>query len=92
MEKIIYALTFCYEGSDTVIPYARTIAVSEDIDKLREKMTQCVEEDTRVDEEDEYDDTCNYIAKKVCRDSVVLHHKYCTDLYTRYSIQKVEII
>ena len=92
MEKNIYALTFCYDGSDNSVPYASTVAVSEDIDKLREKMAQCVEEDTRVDEEDEWTDTCNYVAEKVSIDCAILHHKYYSDLYTRYSIQKAEVI
>lgn len=92
MEKNIYALTFCYDGSDNTVPYASTVAVSEDIDKLREKMAQCVEEDTRVDEEDKWTDTCNYVAEKVSKNSVVLHHRNDTNLYTRYSIEIVEVI
>ena len=84
--------TYSYEHSDTTIPYASTIAVSEDIDKLREKMTECVKEDTRVDEEDKWTDECNYIVEKDYENSVVLHHKYNTDLYKRYSIQIVEAI
>ena len=85
-------LTYSYERSDTTIPYASTIAVSEDIDKLREKMTECVKEDTRVNEEDKWADECNYIVEKDYENSVVLHHKYNTDLYKRYSIQIVEAI
>ena len=85
-------LTYSYEHSDTTIPYASTIAVSEDIDKLREKMTECVKEDTRVNEEDKWTDECNYIVEKDYENSVVPHHKYNTDLYKRYSIQIVETI
>ena len=92
MEKNIYALTFCYDGSDNSVPYASTVAVSEDIDKLRKKMAQCVEEDTRVDEEDKWTDTCNYVAEKVSKNSVVLRHRNDTNLYTRYSIEIVEVI
>ena len=92
MEKNIYALTYLYEGYESGVPYASTIAVSEDINKLREKMAECVKEDTRVDEEDEWTDTCNYIVDKVSIDCAVLHHRNYSDLYTRYSIQKVEII
>ena len=55
-------------------------------------MAQCVEEDTRVDEEDKWTDTCNYVAEKVSKNSVVLHHKNDTNLYTRYSIEIVEVI
>ena len=85
-------LTYSYERSDIAIPYASAIAVSEDIDKLREKMTECVKKDTRVDEEDKWTDECNYIVEKDYENSVVLHHKYNTDLYKRYSIQIVEAI
>ena len=85
-------LTYSYERSDVTIPYASAIAVSEDIDKLREKMAECVKEDTRVDEEDKWSDECNYIVEKDYGNSVVLHHKYNTDLYKRYSIQIVEAI
>ena len=85
-------LTYSYKRSDTAIPYASAIAVSEDIDKLREKMTECVKKDTRVDEEDKWTDECNYIVEKDYENSVVLHHKYNTDLYKRYSIQIVEAI
>ena len=92
MEKNIYALTFCYDGSDNSVPYASTVAVSEDIDKLREKRAQCVEEDTRVDEEDKWTDTCKKKKKKVSKNSVVLHHRNDTNLYTRYSIEIVEVI
>lgn len=85
-------LTYSYERSDTTIPYASAIAVSEDIDKLREKMAECVKEDTRVDEEDKWSDECNYIVEKEYKNSVALRHKYNTDLYKRYSIQIVEAI
>ena len=85
-------LTYSYERSDTTIPYASAIAVSEDTDKLREKMAECVEEDTRVDEEDKWTDECNYIVEKEYKNSVALRHKYNTDLYKRYSIQIVEAI
>ena len=92
MEKNIYALTYCYEGSENSNAYACTIAVSENIDKLREKMAECVKEDTRVDEENEWSDECNYIVEKYCGDYVVLHHRNYFNQYAKYSIQKVEII
>lgn len=38
MEKKMHALTFCYEGYDDCSPYAVTIAVSEDVERLRAKM------------------------------------------------------
>ena len=85
-------LTYSYERSDVTIPYASAIAVSEDIDKLREKMAECVKEDTRVDEENEWSDECNYIVEKYYGDYVVLHHRNYFNQYAKYSIHKVEII
>ena len=92
MEKNIYALTYCYEGYENCVPYASTIAISENIDKLREKMAECVKEDTRVDEENEWTDDCNYIVEKYYGDCVVLQHRKYINLYTKYNIQKVETI
>ena len=41
MEKKMFALTYCYEGYDDNNPYATTIAVSTDIEKLKAEM-DCV--------------------------------------------------
>ena len=43
MKKTMFALTYCFEGVDDNCPYACTIAVSMDKEKLREKMMKCVE-------------------------------------------------
>ena len=43
MNKKMFALTYCFEGVDDSYPYATTIAVSEDEEKLRKKMEECVE-------------------------------------------------
>ena len=93
MEKNIYALTYCYEGNENCdTPYACAIAVSENIDKIREKMAECVKEDTRVDEENEWSDECNYVVEKYCGDYVILRHRKYINQYAHYSIQPVEII
>ena len=55
-------------------------------------MAECVKEDTRVDEENEWTDDCNYIVEKYCGDCVVLQHRKYINLYTKYNIQKVETI
>lgn len=89
----MYALTFCYEACDGNEPYACTIAVSEDKDKLIAEMKKCVDEDTQIDEDDEWDEDCNYhIFKKYDDTDVYLQHNARTDLYTHYSISEVEVL
>lgn len=100
MEKNIYALTYCYEGYENSRPYASIVAISENIDKLREKMAECVKEDTReddetyflLDDENEWTDECNYMVEKICGDCVILRHRKYIGLYTKYTIQKVDTI
>lgn len=96
MNKTMYALTYCYEGVDDNTPYACTIAVSEDKDKLREEMMKCVEEDCRevgIDEIDcEWDTEYNYEVYRDYGNEIHLHHKKYTELYTSYKIHSVKVI
>ena len=92
----MYALTYCYEGYENSCPYGVTIAVSEDIDKLRAEMDKCIEEDTREpnveDGETEWQDDINYKVHNKCGDNVVLQHrKYC-NLYANYRIHLVSVL
>ena len=98
-KKTMYALTFCYEGSpnDDMYPYARTIAVSDNMDALIAEMNKFVEDDCEVNEENEWDDEYNFkIYREVkCDDQfayIVLQHKKYTDLYTKYHIAKTEVL
>jgi hypothetical protein len=91
----MYALTFCYEGCDDNYPYAVTIAVSENFDTLREEMENCIEEDTQENEEDEWDEDCNFQVYERVGDNqsiymVSLQHKARINLYTKYVIKKVK--
>lgn len=91
----MYALTFCYEGCDDNYPYAVTIAVSEDFNTLREEMEKCIEEDTQENEEDEWDDSCNFQVYQRIGDNqsismVSLQHKARINLYTKYVIKNVK--
>lgn len=93
----MYALTYCYEGVDDNCPYAVTIAVSEDFNKLRDEMEKCVEEDTQDNEEDEWDDSYNYQVYERVGDNqsicmVSLQHKARINLYTRYVIKNVNVL
>ena len=93
MKKSIYALTFCYEGVDDNYPYAVTIAVSEDVDKLREEMEKCIEEDTQENEDDEWDDSCNFkVYQRIGNYQATLQHKARINLYTKYVINNVNVL
>ena len=88
----MYALTFCYEGCDNNEPYAQTIAVSEDVNKLREEMEKCIEEDTQENEDDEWDDSCNFQVFFNGDFQVSLQHKARINLYTKYVIRNVNVL
>lgn len=89
----MYALTFCYEGVDDNYPYAQTIAVSEDIDTLRKEMEKCIEEDTQENEDDEWDDSCNFqVYQRIGDDVVSLQHMARINLYTKYVIRNVNVL
>ena len=89
----MYALTFCYEGCDNNEPYAQTIAVSEDVNKLRKEMEKCIEEDTQENEDDEWDDLCNFqVYQRIGDNEVSLQHKTRTNLYTKYIIRYVRVL
>jgi hypothetical protein len=88
----MYALTFCYEGCDNNEPFAQTIAVSEDVDKLREEMEKCIKEDTQENEDDEWDDSCNFQVFFNGDFQVSLQHKARINLYTKYVIRKVNVL
>ena len=92
----MFALTYCYEGVDNTTPYACTIAVSEDIEKLRAEMEKCIEEDTREpneeDGENEWQDDINYQVFTKCGDDVVLQHKKNINLFASYKIHRVNVL
>lgn len=89
----MYALTFCYEGCDDNYPFAQTIAVSENIDTLREEMEKCIEEDTQENEEDEWDDSCNFqVYQRIGDYQVSLQHMARTNLYAKYVIRNVNVL
>lgn len=90
--KKIYALTYCYEGVDDTSPYACTIAVSDDIEKLKTKMAECVAEDTKIDEDDEWNTECNFKIHIEYDRAVDLQHKKCYNLYAKYTIHSVELL
>jgi len=94
MKKTMYALTYCFDGVDDNYPYACTIAVSMDKDKLREKMMKCVEEDCTepTDEDDDWNTDCNYQVFKNYGDDVMLQHRKYINLYTTYKIHSVEVV
>lgn len=90
----MFALTYCFDGVDDNYPYACTIAVSMDKEKLREKMMKCVEEDCTepTDENDDWNTDCNYQVFKNYGDDVMLQHRKYINLYTTYKIHSVEVV
>ena len=92
----MYALTFCYEGYDDNSPYATTIAVSEDKEKLVEEMNKCILEDTREpdddDDEDEYCEDCNWSVYRRYDTDVIMQHNAIQDLFATYKIHSVEVL
>lgn len=93
MKRTMYSLTYCYEATNGNAPYAATIAVSEDIDKLIAKMDKCVKQDCVIDEEDEWNEECNFrVYRKPHRCEVWLQHKSNIDLYTKYQIHVVAVL
>ena len=98
MEKKMYALTFIYEGVDDYLPFAQTIAVSEDRDKLITELEMCVAADCREMNEDELEDadeSWDNVNYEVCNrydEEVILCHKENSNLYTKYTIREVRIL
>lgn len=96
MEKQVYALTFLYEGHENSYPYAMTLSVSDDKEKLIAELDRYVEEDTADDEEDIWNEDCNFkVNEKWVSDNyvgVILQHKTKIDLYQKYTIRKVDVL
>lgn len=94
MNKTMYTLVYCFEGVDDNYPYASAIAVSEDKEKLRKKMMECVEEDCTepIDEDDAWDTDCNYQIVSNYGGEVTLQHRKNVNLYAKYRIQHTEMI
>lgn len=86
----MFALTFCYEGCGDSRPFALTIAVSHSRHRLIDKMKECIEEDTEIDDDDEYSDSCNFVVFKNYEDKVILRHRNLENLYVHYEIRHVE--
>lgn len=91
-KKQIYALTYCYEGCDDNWPYALTLAVSDDRQKLVDKMEKYVKDKIQVDEKDEWDEDHNFIVYKKNIDKVTLQHRNRINLYVTYEIRLTEQI
>lgn len=98
MEKM-YALNFTNNGNGMDSrPYGSTIAVSTDIEKLKAKMQECIEEDCLNSDEIENFDSDEYAYNfQVYRESgdglfADLESKLDFELTISYSIQEVEVL
>lgn len=100
MEKKMYALTYCYEGTDNTNPYGATLAVSEDKDKLIAEMRKCVAfdceqpnpDDEDYNDGDEWSDDANFIVVEDYETQVVLQHRKNINLYAKYTIRSVDVL
>lgn len=94
MKKTTFALTYTYEGVEDSLPYATTLAVSDDREKIVAYMNKCVEEDCRepINEDYEWDTDHNYSVIERNNDEVKLKHRAYTDLYASYKIKEVDIL
>lgn len=90
----MYALTFIYEGVDDNNPFATTIAVSEDKDKLRATMKELINNDLEIlkDEDEQWDDDTYYQIYSEYDDEVILQHRKRVNLYIKYQIQPVPVL
>lgn len=90
MEKM-YALTYCFEGCFSRNSFATTIAISNDKDKLIEKMNICIQEDCKpINEDDNVDELIGFKPYQFSECEVVLQHTIIDDLYVTYKISNVE--
>lgn len=92
MEKKLWVLNYCFEGTDNTSPYACAIAISDDINKLQSKMMECVNEDCEINDEDEWDDSKNYSVEYSYNTETLLKHKKVHSLYAKYTITAIDVI
>lgn len=89
----MYALVFIYEGYVASTPYSNVIAISEDKDKLIEKMREDVKQYLEIDNDNPLNENCNFHFESDFTEEIVLEHNRNNDLYIKYFIQyDIEII
>jgi ferric iron reductase protein FhuF len=81
------ALYYVNEGYYDSAPSSTIIALSNDKNKLIEKMRECVNEDIEIDEDDETNEECNFHITSDYTEIITLQHNYNKDLYCKYEIQ-----
>ena len=97
-KKEMYALTYLYAGNGDDYPTASTLAVSTDVEKLKAKMQECVEEDCLDTDEiedfdgDEYAHNFQIYRKSADGMSVRLESKLDFELTLTYEIEEVEVL
>jgi hypothetical protein len=101
MEKTMYALNFTNNGDGVDSrPFGSTIAVSTDVEKLKAKMQECIEEDClNTDEMEDFDGDEYAHNFQIYRESynddyvsVDLESKLDFELTISYTIQKVDVL
>ena len=96
VKENMFALTYCYEGGggSTTYPYGATIAVSNDIKKLQDKMAKCVAEDCvePEGEEEQWEDDKNFMVESSGENFTTLRHRKDNGLYAEYKIKQVVVL
>ena len=97
--KTMYALTFTNRGNGAdTLAYGSTIAVSTDVEKLKARMQECIEEDCIDTDEiedfdsDEYAHNFQIYRKSADGMSVMLESKLDYELTITYKIQEVDVL
>lgn len=87
------ALVYINEGYYDSTPFSTIIALSNDKNKLIEKMRECVNEDIEIDEDDETNEDRNFHIISDYTEVVTLQHNHNKELYCKYEIQiDIEVI
>jgi hypothetical protein len=90
--KKMYALNFTNNGDGMDSrPYGSVIAISTDVEKLKARMRECVEEDC-LDVEDDYAHNFQIYRESDDGMSVELESKLEFELTLTYEIQEVEVL
>ena len=94
MKKTTFALTYTYEGVEDSMPYASTLVVSDNREKVVNYMNECVAEDCRepINEDYKFDTDHNYSEVYRHYDGVRLKHNAYEELFASYEIKEVSVL
>ena len=91
-QKELYALIYLFKGTYSQEPFSQVMCISDDRQVIEQELQKYVAEDTRTDDEDEWNEECNFKVYYECMNTTYLQHKKNTDLMTQYTIQRVDAL